>query len=141
MVLAVTAFLYGFSGLGLMGNAVSGKSAAMAGEVREAEETAGDQDKGADINPGEKDLDRLYGELLTGKKKESASKTVMKAAGTSGYFRVVLVNGGTMRAKMIEIGKGSVTITDDRGMVYRMPRSEIFGVEEKDGKYEDGFGK
>ena len=137
LVCMVTAILYGCLGPGWMGRG----GCALAGETGIAGESAGNQDEGNVITPGNKDLDRLYLELLKGKKKEAEPKSVLKAEGKTGYYKVVLVNGGTLRAKIIEIDKGTVTITDDRGMVYKVPRQEIFGFEEKDGKGEGGFGR
>jgi hypothetical protein len=114
---------------------------ARAAEAATAGAPANDQDTGREIAPDEKDLDRLYRELLQGKKKETTPKSVMKATGKRDYYQVILVNGGTMRAKIVEIGKDTVTVTDDRGMVYKVPRQEILGIEEKNERDDDGSGR
>ncbi|MDR3630439.1 MAG: hypothetical protein P4L42_08885 [Desulfocapsaceae bacterium] len=126
---------YALSGLGRMDSGT-----VMAAEEESRAPEAGGQDRDRDITADGKDLDRLYKELLTGKKKETEPKTIMKA-GKDGYYRVLLVNGGTLRARTIEIGKDIVILTDDRGMRYTVPRGEIYGIEEKDGREEGGYGK
>jgi hypothetical protein len=103
--------------------------------VSATEDQGSDQDRGKDIVADEKDLERLYRELLTKKKKEEDNTTTLKAAENC-FYRIYLLNGRILLADTIKLSGNAIT-ADDRGVVVHLNRNEIAGIERIDGRRED----
>jgi hypothetical protein len=95
----------------------------------------GGEDQGKDFVVDEKDLERLYKELLTKKKKEEEKTTILKAD-KDGFYQIYLVNGMILKADTIRLNSRTAIISDDQGMIIYLNRDEIAGIEKIDGKGE-----
>jgi hypothetical protein len=93
------------------------------------------EDQGKDFVVDEKDLERLYKELLTKKKKEEEKATILKAD-KDGFYQIYLVNGMILKADTIRLNSRTAIISDDQGMIIYLNRDEIAGIEKIDGKGE-----
>jgi hypothetical protein len=131
LVLVVFLVVYDFSGLkGWMGKYLpfgqkNGEGGSIFEKVIPSKHTASSQKK--DIVVTDKDLHKVYLDVLAGNKKEIEKTTVLETEKDSLYL-IELVTGRSLLATNVQFDMKMVTITDDQGVVISMGRDEIAGI-------------
>jgi hypothetical protein len=131
LVIVVFFVVYDFSGLkGWMGKYLpfgqkNGERGGIFEKVFPLNPRASGQKK--DIVVTDKELHKVYLDVLAGNKKEIEKTTVLETEKDSHYL-IELVTGRSLLATSVQFDKKMATITDDQGVVISIGRDEIAGI-------------
>jgi hypothetical protein len=135
MAIVIVMVLYDFSDLkgkmdGFLPNGYSLKGKAAADEKIASSENESTEE-GKDIFVTEKDLQKLYKEMLRKKEKEIEKVTIYEPE-KGVVYRIDLVTGKSLAAVTIQMDKKTAIITDQQGMVISIDKEEIAGIKKID---------